>query len=101
MVKEWKRIMKTYTVKNTINDILKDELLMKRFQFMMPKEFLDIVPAELRKEEIESLQDKLRMPWGAPYLGSEIVDAANKVYEISFDDRFELIKLWAEDTEED
>ncbi len=93
--------MKTYTVKNTINDILKDELLMERFQFMMPKEFLDIVPAELRKEEIESLQDKLRMPWGAPYLGSEIVDAANKVYEISFDDRFELIKLWAEDTEED
>lgn len=93
--------MKTYTVKNTINDILKDELLMKRFQFMMPKEFLDIVPAELRKEEIESLQDKLRMPWGAPYLGSEIVDVANKVYEISFDDRFELIKLWAEDIEED
>ena len=92
--------MKTYTVKNTINDILKDELLMERFQFMMPKEFLDIVPVELRKEEIESLQDKLRMPWGAPYLGSEIVDAANKVYEISFDDRFELIKLWAEDTEE-
>ena len=44
--------MKTYTVKNTINDILKDELLMKRFQFMMPKEFLDIVPAELRKEEM-------------------------------------------------
>ena len=93
--------MKTYIVKNTINDILKDELLMERFQFIMPKEFLDIVPAELRKEEIESLQDKLRMPWGAPYLGSEIVDAANKVYEISFDDRFELIKLWAEDTEED
>ena len=80
--------MKTYTVKNTINDILKDELLMERFQFMMPKEFLDIVPAELRKEEIESLQDKLRMPWGAPYLGSEIVDAANKVYEIP------CIRIW-------
>lgn len=92
--------MKTYTVKNTINDILKDEFLMERFQFMMPKEFLEMVPAKLRNEEIDLLQDKLHMPWGAPYLGSEIVDVANKVYEISFDDRFEFIKLWAEETNE-
>lgn len=60
-----------FTVKNTLNDILNDEVVMAHFEFMMPMEFLEIVPEELRDlpqhEESftsltggdESLRDKL------------------------------------------
>lgn len=96
---EEKELIKHYTLKNTINDILKDHFLMERFHVLMPELFLNMVPEELRDDEIGSLQDKLTMPWGIPYFSSDIIDVVNRVYEISFDDNIEIIKLWSEETE--
>ena len=49
-----------YTLNNTINDILKDEVVMAHFDFMMPVEFLEIVPKEMRDASLEEVIKKVK-----------------------------------------
>ena len=91
-----------FTLKNTINEIKSNEVIMKHFDYMMPMFFLDIVPDEMRDLSIGELKDKLLMPWGAPYMSAEIIDVANQLLKlINNKDKYEFVKLWAEETPKD
>ncbi len=89
-----------FTNKSTINDILKDDVVMAHFEYMMPKEFLDIVPEDMRDMSAEELEQKLTMPWGVPYLGPAIMEIANKIHELIDSDRYEFLQLWSDKTPE-
>ena len=90
-----------YTLNNTINDILKDEVVMAHFDFMMPVEFLEIVPKEMRDASLEEVIKKVKMPWGTPYLGQEIANVASLIHEIIDSDSYEFTQLWSEETPAD
>lgn len=92
--------MEKYTLQNTINDIMRDEFLMKNFSIMLPMEYLLMVPEDLRDISTDSLQRKLKMPWGSPYSSREVIDVANKLYQLALDSNFEFVKLWVNETED-
>lgn len=89
-----------YTVDNTINDLLADELTQKHFEYMMPMFFLEIVPEELRGLPIRELPEKISMPWGDPYLAEGVVEVVNQLHELADSENYEFVKLWAEETPE-
>lgn len=91
---------KTYTMKNTINDIASDEFLVKRMFSMITKDIIDMVPEELRDSELGILREKLRMPWGVPYLSDALVDIANLIYDICYEDKYETVRLWSDKVEQ-
>lgn len=90
-----------YTLNNTINDILGDEAVMAHFTYMMPLEFIEMVPDELRDLPIKEVNTMLKMPWGAPYLGDGIVEISNKIHEILETDKYSFIQLWSNETPDD
>ena len=90
-----------YTLNNTINDILADEVVMAHFTYMMPLEFIEMVPDELRDLPIKEVNTMLKMPWGAPFLGEGIVDISNRIHEILETDKYSFIQLWSDETPDD
>ncbi len=90
-----------YTLNNTINDILNDDVVMAHFGYMMPIQFLEIVPNELRDTSLSEVIKTVKMPWGAPYLGQEVANVATLVHEIIDTDSYEFTQLWAEETPAD
>ena len=89
-----------FTNKSTINDVLKDKVVMAHFEYMMPMEFIDIVPENMRDMSAEELEQKLTMPWGVPYLGPAIMEISNKIHELIDSDRYEFHQLWSDSTTE-
>ncbi len=90
-----------YTTANTLNDIMNDEEVMAHFTFMMPLEFLEVVPKEMRGLSLEEIQKKVKMPWGMPYVSEGIVDVANQIRKIKESDEFSFIQLWSAETPAD
>jgi len=90
-----------YTLNNTINDILNDEVVMAHFGYMMPLAFLQIVPNEFRDIPLSEVIKTVKMPWGTPYLGQEVANVATLVHEIIDSDSYEFTQLWAEETPAD
>ena len=90
-------IRRHYTGSNTINDLINDTFLMARFYKMFPEEYVYIVPEEFRDDPMDTLPEKVQMPWGMPYMSEAILDAANKVYRLVYDERYEFIQLWREE----
>ncbi len=90
-----------FTVKNSLNDILNDEVVMAHFEFMMPMEFLEIVPEELRDLPLEQIKDKVQMPWGIPYLSEDIARIANQIHELIVSDAYSFVQLWSDETPAD
>lgn len=90
-----------YTTANSINDILSDEVVMSHFEYMMPLEFIEIVPKDLREISLEQVREKVKMPWGIPYISEDIVNVANRIHEIKESDAFSFIQLWSTETAAD
>ena len=90
-----------YTTANTLNDIMNDEEVMAHFTFMMPLEFLEVVPKEMRGLSLEEIQKKVKMSWGMPYVSEGIVDVANLIRNIEESDEFSFIQLWSAETPSD
>ena len=86
-----------YTEQNTINDLLQDAFLKERFYKLLPDEYLYLVPECYRDDPINTLSEKVQMPWGMPYMSDAILDAANKLYRLVCDDRYEFIQLWKDE----
>ena len=86
-----------YTEQNTINDLLQDAFLKERFYKLLPDEYLYLVPECYRDDPIKILPEKVQMPWGTPYMSDAILDAANKLYRLVCDDRYEFIQLWKDE----
>lgn len=90
-----------YTLDNTINDILRDQSVMAHFSYMMPLDFINMVPHDMRDLPIADLISKLKMPWGAPFVGDGIVDVSNQIHLILEGNDYSFIKLWSKDTPSD
>ena len=90
-----------FTLDNSINDILADEIVKAHFSYMMPLDFIKIVPKDLRDLPISQVIDKVKMPWGVPFIGEGIVEVANNIHRIAESDDFSFIQLWSESTPDD
>ena len=90
-----------YTTKNTINDLLADEMVNAHIDYMLPSEFIHMVPSELRDKEMAELPNLVTMPWGVPYISESIISAANRLHAISESSDYSLIKLWGDNTPKD
>ena len=89
-----------YTMENSINDILRDELVMRHYELLLSKMYLYVVPEEFRDMPFKDLPFNVSMPWGKPYISKEALEAANNVLELQNRDKYEFVKLWAEETPE-
>ncbi|QFJ53705.1 alpha/beta hydrolase [Pseudobutyrivibrio xylanivorans] len=90
-----------FTTENTINEILTDEFVKAHLSFLFPDDFLAIVPDDMRDAPVKILAEKLKMPWGIPYLSQDLVDSANMIHEFMESDAYEFVQLWDISTDKD
>ena len=90
-----------YTLETTVHELMNDPALMKKFGYMLPEFFLQMVPDNLRDLPIGEVKTHLRMPWGVPYISEEIINSVNRIFDLSDREKYEFVKLWAEETPSD
>jgi acetyl esterase/lipase len=87
-----------YTTENTLNDIFRDDVVKAHFEYMMPLEFVEMVPEDLWDAPLKNVKDKVQMPWGVPYISEEMVAIANQIHEVIESDAFTFVQLWSTET---
>lgn len=90
-----------FTTKNTINELMANPSVKAHLDYMIPMEFVEIVPEHMRDLPIFELESKVKMPWGVPYFSKEIVKIANDILDIVSSDKYSFIQLWANETAPD
>lgn len=89
--------MKMYTKNNSIEEILSEKDLSKHLGIMFPAMFCDMVPEAYRNVPLKLVEQKVKMPWGAPFLADELVRVANKMEDIISNGSYQFIPLWTEE----
>lgn len=84
----------------TIADAIKEEKKARLFAMNFPTDFLSLIPEEMYGDPIGDLMKKLKMPWGAPFLGEEMVRAANIAEDIVENQSWKFIPLWGKESED-
>ena len=89
-----------YTIENSLNEIFNDEVVKEHFEYMMPMEFVEMVPKDLWDIPLIKVKEKVQMPWGLPYISEEIVAIANQIHELIDSDAYTFMQLWSKETPE-
>ena len=90
-----------YTIENSLNEIFNDEVVKEHFEYMMPMEFVEMVPKDIWDIPLIKVKEKVQMPWGLPYISEEIVAIANQIHELIVSDAYTFIQLWEKETPDD
>lgn len=90
--------MVLFTKNHSIEDILKTDDLRKYIGILFPVMLCDMVPESYKNVPLAVVEQKVKMPWGAPFLADDLVRAANHLEEIIYDRSYEFIPLWKEES---
>lgn len=80
-----------FTKNNSMEEILS---LNQYIGILFPRMLCDMVPKTFWNVPLQTVEQKVKMPWGAPFLADDFVRAANKMEEILYDRSYEFIPLW-------
>ena len=83
-----------FTRKSSVNEILNTSSIDTYFKILFPQMLLGFVPEELWDAELEEVEAKVRLPWGAPFMSDDLIRAANMSYDIVTNQKYRFVPLW-------
>lgn len=86
--------MEYFTRNNTARRILEHPEVKKYLGIFLPPQLLSGLTEEYLDYELSQLEQVLQMPWGGPFIPEILLDAANRVMELTEGKRFRFWPLW-------
>ena len=86
--------MAYFSKSDTARSILERPEIKKYLNIFLNDEFVSNITEKYMDNTIAELETILQAPWGGPYIGEILLDAAERVEELAQDNRFEFISLW-------
>lgn len=86
--------MEYVTVNHTVRSILERPEMKKYLEIFLPREILSCLTEEYMDNTLSQLEQELMMPWGGPFIPEVAADAANRVLELTQENRFQFLPLW-------
>lgn len=83
-----------FTKNSTFKEIMAFTGMEKTLALFFPSTFIDMVPATMGEIPLYVLQEKIRMPWGAPYPSDELLEAANLCADFIVGGVYTMVDLW-------
>ena len=88
-----------YTLNSSAREIteaMSDGKKAKVFSMFFPENFTALIPEDMYDCPVADVSEKVKMPWGAPFISRDMARAANLTNEIVEEKAWELVPLWVE-----
>ena len=83
-----------YTMDSRFREIAENTEIREQMNVFFPQAFIDLVPEEMRDCSLYELEQKIRMPWGVPFLSDELMKAANAAVRSMEENLYVKEELW-------